>query len=431
MDIWFEIAVVVGLVLLNGFFAMAELALVSSRPGELKRLAGRGNRGARIALDLLADPGRLLSAVQIGITMVGIVAGAYSGARLAGPLAETLAGAGFGAFAEEASMVLVVGAITYLSLVVGELVPKRLALTHAEAIAIRVAPVMRFVAAGGGPLVWLLRASTEAMLKVLGQHGKGRRAVTEDEVRSLIAEGALAGIIAPVEKEMMDRVMRLADRSAASMMTPRPDVVWLDLDLPHEALKTLIAETGHSRYPVARGGLDDLVGVLDVRLLLSRMLAGEGFDPALGVRDLLAVHESTPAPRLFELFKEHPAAGMAVVLDEYGGLEGIVTLSDILEAIAGELPSADEDQNPSAVQREDGSWLIDGGLAVAEVESLLGLPAMGTDFHTLAGFILAQLKRLPEIGEHFTWEGWRFEVIDLDGRRIDRVLVEPPAENAG
>ncbi|MDA8232310.1 MAG: hemolysin family protein [Magnetospirillum sp.] len=428
---WTEIAVVLGLIVLNAFFAMSELALVSSRPAELKRLASSGRHGARAALDLIADPSRMLSAVQIGITLVGIVAGAYSGATLGARLAGWLATAfpATAPYAEQAAMTVVVAIITYLSLVVGELVPKRLALRHAEAVAVRVAPTMRLVATAGAPLVGLLRASTEAMLGLMGQGGHGAKAVTEEEVRALIAEGALAGVIEPAEKEMLDRVMRLADRPVGSIMTPRPDIVWLDTDTPVETLKRVIAETPHSRFPVAQGGLDELVGVLDTRVLLDRLLSGKRFDILAAVAEAPAVHEETPVPRLLDIFRRSGAA-MAVVLDEYGGIEGVVTLTDILEAIAGELPGPGEEEGPAAILRDDGSWLMDAGLAVEEVESHTGLAGMGEvgDFHTLAGFILAGLQHLPSVGEHFSWKGWRFEVVDMDGRRIDKVLLRPPGE---
>jgi putative hemolysin len=426
---WSEILVVVALVLLNGFFAMSELALVSSRPAELRRRAAKGIHGARIALDLLADPSRLLSAVQIGITLVGIVAGAYSGATLGGKLTVWLVATipALGDWAHEIAMTLVIGAITYLSLVIGELVPKRLAMHHSENIAVRVAPIMRWIAMGGGPLVSLLRGSTDAILRLLGQRPHSVKAVTEEEVRALIAEGALAGIIEPAEKEMLDRVMRLADRPVGSIMTPRPDVIWLDALAPLHEWKSRIAEARHSRFPVGRGSLEDLVGILDTRLILDRLLAGHDFDPMAAVTPAPVVHEGTRAPRILEMFKQS-GAPMAVVLDEYGGFEGVVTMTDILEAIAGEMPSPGSEDEDTAVRRDDGSWLIDGLLAIEEVEALTGLSGMGGegDFHTLAGFVLSQTAHLPQIGETFSWHGWRFEVVDMDGRRIDRVLVVPP-----
>ncbi|MEW5729790.1 MAG: hemolysin family protein [Pseudomonadota bacterium] len=426
---WSEILIVVVLILVNGFFAMSELALVSSRPAELRRRAEQGAQGARAALALLDDPSGLLSAVQIGITLVGIVAGAYSGATLGVKLEAWLLATvpALGDHAGEVAIGLVVAAITYLSLVIGELVPKRLALHHSEAIAVRVAPIMRMVAKAGAPLVHVLRYSTDTLLRLLGQRPDSSKSVTEEEVRALIAEGALAGVIDPVEKEMLDRVMRLADRPVGSVMTPRPDIVWLDAAASPDDIRARIAQSRHSRFLMAEGELDNWIGVLDTRLVLDRLLVGAPFDALDAVREVPAVHEGTPVPRLLDLFRTTRTA-MAVVLDEYGGVEGIVTMTDILEAIAGELPAEGEGEEPAAVRRDDGSWLLDGGLAVAEVESLTGLARMGDggDFHTLAGFILARLAHLPTVGERFDWNGWQFEVVDMDGRRIDRVLATPP-----
>jgi len=428
---WAEILVVLALILVNGFFAMSELALVSSRPAELRRRAETGSRGAKVALEMIADPSHLLSTVQIGITVVGIVAGAYSGTTLGAHAADWLADAvpTLANWSHEIAMTVVVGLTTYLSLVVGELVPKRLAMHHSETIAVRVAPSMRRIAVWGAPLVSLLRVSTNALLRLLGQRPQDTKTVTEDEVRALIAEGALAGVIEPAEKEMLDRVMRLADRPVGSIMTPRPDVVWLDVE-ELETWRQRMVEAPHSRFPVARGSLDDMIGVLDSRKVLDALLAGKPFDPLAAIGQAPVVHEGIRAPRILEMFKQ-TGAPMLVVLDEYGGFEGIVTMTDFLEAVAGELPNAGVDEEPQAVRREDGSWLMDGMIAIEEAESLLGLSGMGEqgDFHTLAGFLLSQLAHLPQIGEQLVWNGWRFEVVDMDSRRIDRVLVTPPSED--
>ena len=427
---WAEILIVLALILINGFFAMSELALVSSRPAELRRRADKGSRGAKVALEMIEDPSRLLSTVQIGITLVGIVAGAYSGATLGAHAAHWLAGAipALADWSEEIGMTVVVGLITYLSLVVGELVPKRLAMHHAEAIAVRVAPVMRRIAEVGGPAVALLRVSTNTLLRLLGQKPHDTKQVTEDELRAVIAEGALAGVIEPAEKEMLDRVMRLADRPVGSIMTPRPDVIWLDADEPLDVWRQRMTEAPHSRFPVARGSLDEMLGVLDTRRVLGKLLAGEPFDPLSAVVPVPVVHEGIRAPRILEMFKQ-TGAPMLIVLDEYGGFEGIVTMTDFLEAVAGEMPGAGGDEDLAAVRRADGSWLLDGLIAVEEAEAVLNLSGMGEegDYHTLAGFVLSQLAHLPQIGESFLWSGWRFEVVDMDGRRIDRILATPPA----
>ncbi|MGE5506579.1 MAG: hemolysin family protein, partial [Actinomycetota bacterium] len=329
-------------------------------------------------------------------------------------------------WSDELAMMLVVGATTYLSLVVGELVPKRLALHHAETIATRVAPAMRLLSVVGGPLVWLLGVSTEAVLRILGQRGDRTQTVTEDEVRALIAEGTMAGVFAPGEKRMLDRVLRLGDRTVGSIMTPRPDVVWLDAGLPPDEMRRQMAAARHTRLPVGRGSIDQLAGVLDIRDVLADLLGERPFDPMARLTQPPAVHETTPVPRLLDLFRQS-GEQLAVVVDEYGSIEGIATVTDILEAIAGEMPEPGEADQP-ATRRADGSWLMDGGLGVAEVETLTGLSGLGDGgFHTLAGFILSHLEHLPEAGERLDWRGWSFEVVDMDGRRIDRVLVAPPA----
>jgi putative hemolysin len=381
-----------------------------------------------MALELIADPSRMLSATQIGITLVGIVAGAYSGATLGRQFGGWLAGRvpALAPWADQVAMVLVVGATTYLSLVVGELVPKRLALHHAETIATRVAPAMRLLAVAGAPVVWLLGVSTEGLLRLLGQRGDRARTVTEDEVRALIAEGTMAGVFAPGERHMLERVLRLGDRTAASIMTPRPDIVWLDARLPPAEMRRRMAVARHTRLPIGHGSIDELAGVLDIRGVLADLLDDRPFDPLAHLSQPPAVHETTPVPRLLELFRQS-GTQLAVVVDEYGGIEGIVTVTDILEAIAGELPDAGTAEHP-AVHRPDGSWLMDGGLGVDEVETLTGLSGLGDGgFHTLAGFLLSHLEHLPVEGERLTWNGWDFEVVDMDGRRIDRVLVAPPA----
>ncbi|HET6520833.1 MAG TPA: hemolysin family protein, partial [Geminicoccaceae bacterium] len=316
-----------------------------------------------------------------------------------------------------------------LSLIVGELVPKRIALNNAEAIAARIAPPMALLARAGAPLVGLLRVSTEAVLRLLRVTPSTAPAVTEEEVRSLIAEGTEAGVFHAAERDMIDGVLRLADRPVRSVMTPRPDVVWLDPADPPEELRREIAGSGHSRFPVSRGRIDDVEGVVHAKDVLDRIVAAaagrEPFDLRACIRQPLIVHDGTPVLRLLELFRRSPVH-MAVVVDEYGSFEGLVTPTDILTAIAGDLPEhATGVEEPDAVRREDGSWLLDGMIGLDDAERLLGRRGMkdGHGYHTLAGFVLWQLGHVPAVGERFEWNGLRFEVIDMDGRRIDRVLV--------
>ncbi len=426
MPVW-QLLVIAFLILLNGFFAMSELAVVSSRRARLEQMADEKVRGARAALKLLEDPTRFLSAVQAGITLIGVFAGAYSGATLADPLSQRLTG--LGSYAYPVALAIVVVGITYLSLVVGELVPKRIAFNNPERVAAAIAPVMARLAIAGAPLVFFLRVSTDGLMRLMRMAEPPERQVTEEEVKRLIAEGARTGVFNVAERDMIDGVLRLADRSVRSIMTPRVEVVWIDLDDPTETIRREIAESGHSRYPAGRKGLDELAGIVHTKFLLDQIARTGRFDVAASLRQPLIVHEATPVLRLLEMFRQSPVH-VAVVVDEYGALEGIVTPTDILTAIAGELPEDMTDlEEAAAVRRDDGSWLMDGMLGIHEVERLLERKDMrgDEDFETLAGFVLARLARIPQTGDHFDWDGLRFEIVDMDGRRIDRVLVAPVA----
>jgi len=422
-----EILTVLALMVLNGFLAMSEMALVSSRRGRLEQMAAQGNRGAQVAAGLIDDPTRFLSTVQVGITLVGILAGAFSGATLGGHLAGTLRELGVApTTADTLAISGVVLAITYLSLIVGELVPKRLALANPEAIASRVAAPMMLVARVASPLVWLLRVSTNGLLRLLGASGEPGSRVTEDEIRALLAEGAEAGVVKRAEKEMIEGIMRIADRPVRNVMTPRVDVAWLDAGDPAEVVRREIVEGGHTRYPVCRGDLDEVVGVLHLRRLVGHQDGDGELDLEALAEPPLMVHEGTPTIRVVELFRQTPVH-MGIVLDEYGAVEGIVTPADILGAIAGDLSEGRRDDVAEAVRRDDGSWLVDGRMDVHRVERLLGVGGMGRDneYTTLAGFVLWELGRMPRVGQSFAWRDFRFEVVDLDGRRIDKVLIEP------
>jgi putative hemolysin len=434
MLVW-RLLVVACLIVLNGFFAMSELAVVSSRRARLEQMAEEGVRGARAALKLLDDPTRFLSTVQVGITLVGVLAGAYSGATLAEPLGDALFGV-MGRSAYPVSVAIVVAAVTYFSLVVGELVPKRIALNNPERIAARVARFMHALSLAGAPIVWLLRASTNALVKLLRIPDRPESTVTEEEVKSMIAEGTRSGVFHASEQDMIHGVLRLADRSVRSVMTPRVEVVWVDLDDPPETIEKEIAESGHSRFPAGRKELDDFEGVVHTKDLLDQSVRSGRVDVAAALRQPLVVHEGTQVLQLLEMFRENPVH-MAIVVDEYGVVEGIVTPTDILIAIAGELPEDVADiEAGAAVQREDGSWLLDGMLSIDEAERVLARKGMRGegDFETLAGFVLARLGQIPQTGDHFLWDGLKFEIVDMDGRRVDRVLVAPdqkPGDDGG
>ena len=423
-----EIAVVGALMLLNGVLAMSELALMSSRRVRLEQMAQSGHRGARAALRLLDDPTAFLSTVQVGITLVGILAGALSGATLGAHLANWLVELGFARnTADTLGVGSVVIVLTYASLVVGELVPKRLALAFPERAASLIAIPLSVVARIGAPVVWLLRMSTNAVLRLIGVGDRPEVRVTEEEIRALLAEGAQAGVVKPIEHELIEGVMRIADRPVRAIMTPRVDLVWLEVGTSHDSLRATLAAHSHSRYLVCRGGLDDLVGIVHVRDLLPGLLSGTPIDLETLARPATMVHESTSVIRIVELLRSG-SQRLAVVLDEYGVVEGVVAPSDVLSAIAGELSQSDTEE-PDAVRREDGSWLVDGRMEIHRLERLLDRRDLdrGGRYQTLAGLVLWELGRMPRVGDSFRLGNLRFEVVDLDHRRIDKVLIQPPS----
>lgn len=432
MPVW-ELFVVLFLILLNGFFAMSELAIVSSRRVRLEQLAKTGNRGATKALRLAEDPTGFLSTVQIGITLIGIVAGAYSGATFAGPLSDLLDRIpALARWSDPLAFVLVVVVTTYLSLIIGELVPKRLALQHAERIAAFVAGPMTLLASIGTPVVWFLRFSTETVLKLLRVDPNDQSSVTEEEVKAMIAEGTESGVFEVKERELIEGVLRFADRPVRVIMVPRRELSWLSASDPMEVTLETISRQSHSRYPLrAAEGSDEVLGVVHVRDVLG--LAGpDGGDLLSIAKQPIYVSADMPSLRLIEQFRGTPVH-MAIVVDEYGDLEGVVTPTDILTSIAGDVPDEGAEENPEAVRRDDGSWLLDAGMPVDEVADLLGVDNFGGHgYATLAGFVLEKMRRIPAAGESFTAFGWRFEVVDMDGRRIDKLLVEKtePAQDA-
>jgi putative hemolysin len=429
MVIW-EPLIILLLIVLNGFFAMAELAVVSSRTARLRQMAESGRRGALTALRLAENPGRFLSTVQIGITLIGIFAGAFGGATLAEELDVWLATTFPNLVPHSAQLALglVVASITYLSLIVGELVPKHLALRDPERLAATVAWPMRTMAWLGSPLVWLLDRSTRTVLWVFGLSSTPRQRITDEEIKALIAEAAAAGVVERAEQAMISGVMRLADRPVGAVMTPRTEIVWLDLDDPPELLLQAIHGGRYSRLPAGRGAIDEVQGVVRAKDLLDCYLAGQEPDFDALLREVPVVHETTRTLQALELLK-HSSARLALVRDEYGGLEGLVTLTDLMEAIVGDLEEPPVAEEPAVVQRADGSWLIDGGLPLDELRELLNLREISAEqgYYTLAGLVLARLGEVPATGQWFDWGGYRFEVVDMDGQRIDKVLVSSKA----
>lgn len=418
-----EVLVILVLVLLNGFFALSEMALVSSRRARLHARAEQGSRGARVAIALLEDSTAFLSAVQIGITLIGIVTGVYSGATLAAQLDDVIAAWGVPmAYAEEIAFVGIVVAITFVTLIFGELVPKRIALNNSESLAIAVAPVMLAFARLMTPFVWLLRGAVELALKLLPVSSASGQSVTEDDVRAMIAEGTRSGVFLASEKRLIEGVLALADRHVTTVMVPRQDVVWLDLEDPLPELWQTAKQSGHARFLVARGSLDQLAGMVTLANLSEALRRG-ALDAERDIEPALHVPDSLTVMQLLDQF-QRSSTHLAVITDEYGEIEGVATPIDILKAIAGELPDVGSRERPEALLREDGSWLVDGHLPIDELQRALGRRDMASgEYHTAAGFVLARLGRIPKVGELLTWRELRFEVVDMDGRRVDKLAV--------
>jgi putative hemolysin len=419
-----EIAIVLALVVLNGVFALSELAIVSARRSRLNTLAAEGRRGAQRALALASDPGRFLSTVQIGITVVGLVQGAYSAEKLTPYLAFHLMGRGVPVVAAHwLSYVLILSVVTYLSVIIGELVPKNLALRHAETIACLVAPLMSTVSKMAAPAVWLLDASTRAVFWLLRQRQPLRSTVTEEEIKVLIAEAEGAGVLEAGERELISGVLRLGDRPVRGLMTPRTDIDWVDVNAEPADIKARLLASPHTRLPVGDGSPDDLIGVVRARDLLVALVTDQPLDIRAYVRQAPIVPDTTDALDVLETLRDAEVP-MALIHDEYGHFEGVVTPADVLEAIAGVFRSDVEVGEAHAVPRDDGSWLLSGAMPADEMADQLGIRLPDKrDYQTLAGFMLAEMRHLPSVGESVEASGWRFEVVDLDGRRIDKVLA--------
>ena len=422
--LYVELAIVTILILVNGLLALAELAIVSSRRARLQAMVDREVVGARRALALASDPGRFLSTVQIGITLVGVLSGAFSGATLGLRLAEWFAQLGPPAgVAEAVGVGMVVTVITYFSLVIGELVPKQIALRNPEKIAVRVAPAMTAMARIASPVVWFLDISGRAVLRALGYQAQAEHRVTDEEIRTLMAEAETAGVIEPGERAMIAGVMRLGDRPVRAVMTPRREVDMVDLTDGPDDIRRTILDSVHSRLPVHAGTPDEMLGIIQAKGLLDAYLRGERPDIKSQVRPAANVPDTADALDVVDVIKGSPVH-MALVHDEYGHFQGVVTNADILEAIVGDFRTDEGPAEPDAVQRDDGSWLIAGSMPVDEMADRLFVAVpQERGYHTAAGFMLNQLGHLPDVGESFDSQGWRFEVIDLDGHRIDKILA--------
>jgi len=422
-----EILILLLLIAFNFFLAMSEIAVVSSRRVRLEQSAQRGNRGARAALLLVDSPTRFLSTVQSGMTLVGIIAGALGEAALADDIAAWLSRFPMlAAHSHGIAAVIVVLVIGYLTLVIGELVPKRLAMNSPERIASFIAAPMRVLSIITAPFVGFLSFSTDLLLRLFPKKVAGDELVTQEEIKSLIEKGTEAGVFHEQEQELVERIFRLGDHRVSALMVPRRDITWLEADAPAERVRVAVATSSHSHFPVCRGGLDHLMGVVHLKDMVKSGLLTQRIDLKILARKPLFVPESMPALRLLEEFRRSQLH-IAFILDEYGVISGLITLNDLVESILGQIARYGDDTEPLAVHREDGSWLLDGSLPIEDLKAMMDvdtLPHMQrTSFQTVAGFVMTYLGRVPRTGDHFSFDRFRFEVVDMDRHRIDKVLL--------
>ena len=423
---WLDVAIILVLVALNGLFAMSELAIVSSRKPRLRAMARAGRRGAQAALDLANDPGRFLSAVQIGITLIGILAGAYSGASLGGPTGQRLEAFGIAAdTAATLGFTLVIVLTTYASLVIGELVPKQFALRSPEGIAVVVALPMRWLSKATAPFVWLLDRTSALIFKLLGLTRESADHVTAEDLHLVVAEAATAGVLEESERAIISGVVRLADRPTREVMTPRTDVEWIHADADAETIRQTLTESPHSRFPVADGSVDSLIGVVQARDIVTCLIERRPLALRALLRPAPIVPDQLDAMDTLNVLRDAEVP-MAFVHDEYGHFEGLVTPADLLSALAGVFASDQElDTDPPLVERDDGSWWVSGSVSADMLSDQLGIALPeDRDYATAAGLALSVLKHLPEVGERFTFRGWQFEIVDMDGRKIDKLLAQ-------
>ncbi len=424
--VWFEIAIIVLLVLANGVFSMAEIAVVAARKIRLQQRAEEGDHRAKAALELAHAPAQFLSTVQVGITLIGILAGAYGGATISEPLAAFIAQLPQAApYAEGIALGIVVAAITLLSLILGELVPKNIGLQYPESIASWIVGPMQLLTRVGGPIVRAITGATSLIMRLFGFRGEAQAGLTEDEIRAVISEGAESGALEPAEESIVQRVFQLGDQRVAAIMTPRVDIEWMDVDSTPDELREFLAAHSHTEFVVCKDDLDNVLGTVRASKLLPAILRGGRIDLRALMRDPLFVPDSMPAFKLLEAFRSSHRH-VAIVMDEFGAVEGLVTVGDLLEGLVGALPADASEASGAFVSRSDGSWLVEGSAPMEEVSSRFDLEVPEDEagaYHTIAGFVMARLGRVPRTADHFDWNGLRFEVVDMDGRRVDKVMV--------
>ena len=422
---WFAILLILALVALNGVLSMSELAIVSAREARLKAMVKQGSKGAQTALDLASDPGRFLSTVQSGITLIGVLAGAFSGSRLGAPVSQRIELLGLDhQLSEQLGFGLVIGVTTFVSLVAGELIPKQFALRSPEPIAVIMSRPMLWLSKATAPFVWLLDRTSAGIFRLLGLQRESKNTVTAEELHLVVAEAHTSGVLEENERAIISGIVRLADRPVREVMTPRTDIDWIDIGCGREEIRAALAATPHSRLPVARGSVDDIVGVVSTRDMLTALLDGHAIDLNQLMRDPPVVPDLMDAMDALAVLRGAEVP-LALVHDEYGHLDGIVTPGSILAALAGAFANdIDVGDGPPLVERDDGSWLVSGAASADLLADRIGVPMpAGRDYSTVAGFALSVLKRIPEEGDKFAHDGWSFEIVDMDGRKIDKLLV--------
>jgi putative hemolysin len=422
-----EIALIVFLIFLNGFFAMAEIAILYSKKSRLQKLANDENKNAKTALELAQYPTKLLSTVQIGITLIGILAGAYGGSTVAKALGKYLATIPVLApYSEPLAFGLVVGVITFFSLIIGEIVPKRLALSNPEKIAIFIAPAMGFISRISSPFVAVLSYSTEFIIRFLHLPQSKETQVSDEEVKLLLREGTQIGVFESAERDIVERTLKLSDKRVNSLMSPRSEIDWLVMDSSFNSIRKKITKDAHSHYPVCRDSLDSVLGVVKTSDVLVDYLADEKFDLKKSLHKPLFVPESMPAFKLLELFKKS-GIHMALVIDEYGSIKGLVSLTDLLEEIVGDIPDIDDLEEQEITKHDENSWLINGTLTIEEFKDFFHIRKLPSErtgvYHTIGGFLMNRLGKIPMVGDKTEWGNYRFEIVDMDGNRIDKILI--------